>query len=157
MLGAPAEVDQLLLMPQRETATPADMSRIGGGGRVSFAQGVGQGRIADHARPSTIADRLEFVVPVSNRQPNLYLNAGIAGRLECHGYAAECGQIRVRVSTLAFLIAGRLECTRVDYFRRCDGRVGQRNLAEVVAGSRRCGPSGGSRNHGKYREAHSKT
>ena len=65
---------------------------VGGRRRVAFLQRGGHRRIADHARPPAVADRLELSVPVLDRQPHFHLDLRVGRRLENRRDPAVRGQ-----------------------------------------------------------------
>ena len=141
VLGAPREVHELLGMPEREGAAAADVTGVGRRRGIAGSQRLGHVRIADDARPATVADRLILAVPGSvarrafggrHRQPDLDLDVGVARRRQRRGDAAERTQRLVGVRA-ARRAAGRLERAGGHDLRFRDGRVLERQRRQALA------------------------
>src|SRR5215212_8314276 len=83
------------------------MAGVGGGRGVAVAYGVGESGEADYTRITTVADALEFAVPVSGGKPDFETDIGIRRRLYRSGHAAEGWKILYRLRARRREGAGR--------------------------------------------------
>src|SRR6478736_3814897 len=129
MLGAPAEIGQLVGMAQSETPAAAYVAGVGGTGGITYTQRFRHGGITDDAGPAAISYRLIFLIPARNRKPHLNFDIRIAGGAQGSRDAAERGQIGKRIESLVLALGvptawGR-ELSRGDYLGRGNAGVGQ--------------------------------
>ena len=132
---APAEIDDLLRMPEREHAVAAFVAGVGGGSGVAFAQRRGHLREADDAGPAAVAHHLELAVPVLDGQPQLHLDVGVRRRPQRRSHAA-MGRQHLRNHGRSRSTPGarrRLIRPGCDNFHRRERRALERKSLQVIA------------------------
>ena len=118
-------------MAQGEASALAIMSEVGHGGGVALLDSGGESSRRDGPAPSSVAVPAQLAVPALNRQPNFDLDFGISCWRESRADAAERGQIREYIASLAAVSA--LKRARSDWLCQCNRSVLETELLQALA------------------------